>query len=449
MVAAGFADGSACDTGYVRINNVCTYIDTGGGSSNCSQGQVRINNVCVNLGLDTEAATQGNVRTTGGGSDSNPDRLPDRIKLSPTLYLNKSTLNNVTNSCVGSNALNDSTCVVPYLSGPAAGLAAITASLTKTTPSIGGTGTNLKWTTVNAISVSVTCAGVATYGPADVPIQGDPSGINLNSAVAGSVTCNWTAMNSDHEIVTATATAVFAPPVPPTIAAGFTNPNPVIGQGGTMPIWNSTGAKNVYVSCINSSLPDWAGKYLQLQGNPSSTTFLLVTPLTLTCNFTATNDVGQTATASTSATFRMPPPPSVNGWWDPATISAGQSSTFHYASANVTYLGIVCTGVGYSFGDGGGSMNTSWYYFPWYFSTAGVQNCGVQGVNSAGQMAYVDVPLVINPAGTPSGSGPQSPPANAYGSWCGPSSTLWDGQDCTPPGPGNSSDGGDSGTGTE
>ena len=76
-----------------------------------------------------------------------------------------------------------------------------------------------------------------------------------------------------------------------------------------------------------------------------------------------------------------------------------------------------------------------------YFSTAGVQNCGVQGVNSAGQMAFVDAPLYINAVGTPSGSGTQSPPPSTYVDVCGPSSGLWDGSRCEPPGPGNSSDG--------
>ena len=138
----------------------------------------------------------------------------------------------------------------------------------------------------------------------------------------------------------------------------------------------------------------------------------------------------------------MPPPPQVNAWWEPSTINAGENSTSHYASANVKYLGIICTGVGYSFGDSGGAKNTSWYYNLMYFSTAGVQNCGVQGANSAGQAAFVDAPLYINAAGTPAGSRTLSPPATAYVDVCD-ASLLGMEDDCRPPGPGVSSSGDD------
>ncbi len=55
-------------------------------------------------------------------------------------------------------------------------------------------------------------------------------------------------------------------------------------------------------------------------------------------------------------------------------------------------------------------MNTSWYYNAMYFSTTGVQRCGVHAHNAAGQIAYLDADLYIYPVGTPA-AGVWSPPA--------------------------------------
>lgn len=367
-----------------------------------------------------------------------PSDMPQRIKRSSTIYLEKTTENSSWQNCnPNDTAGQDSTCVVPYRYAAPAGLATITADFTKANVTIGGTGTEMRWATTNAVSVTVTCSGVATYGPAVIPVQGNPSGIILDSAVPGPVTCVYVAKNSDDEPATTSATATFAMPVPPTISAGYSDPNPYVGGPGTSPIWTSTGAVKVYVSgCTGLPAPGWGPGYVGLQGFAGATTFKFTTqPATVTCTYVATNDIGQTATTTASVNFVMPPPPTVNAWFEPASITEGESSSFHWSSGNSIYTGIVCSGVGFSSATVT-TPNETWYWFPFTYSTQGVQKCGVHAYNQAGQLSWVDAELYIYPAAT----GALGSPAASGGS------VPWESGGSDGPGAGSTGCGGTSGT---
>jgi hypothetical protein len=389
----------------------------GGDPNNCTSGQARINNTCMDVGTSTTNFYDPNSAATNSACDGEgqarinnecvqvraatsvtPMFVPERIKIgagASAYYLDPTTENSSWADCKSGIGTQDSTCVVPYKYGVAAGLATITAGFTKANPVVGGTGTSPKWNSTNATSVSVACTGAATWGPGPIPVQGNPSGVTFNSPVPGTVTCVYTALNSDNEPTTTTATATFSNPLPPTIAANFTDPNPIVGGAGTSLRWNSTNAASVYIQC--PGYPYGPG-YIPLQGNPSGVTFNNPAG-TITCNFTATNVVGATATTTASVTFTNPPLASLNAYFDPPAITAGESSTLHWGSGGAISVGMVCGGVGFA-GAWQQPINQTGY-FPFYYSAAGVENCTFGAVNPIGEVTQVDMQLNVFPAGTP------------------------------------------------
>ncbi len=394
--------------------------------SNCNgAGQVRVDGVCRQV---YTAVQQRDVF------------VPSRIKVgegASAYYLDPTTDNSNWENCVSGIGTQDSTCVVPYRYGVAAGLATITADFTRANPVVGGAGTALRWTTTNAVSLNVTCTGVATYGPAAILLQGNPSGITLNSAAAGTVNCVYVARNSDNEPTTVTASVTFVNPVPLTLTSGFSVMNPLVGGAGTSPIWTSTGAEKVYVSGC-TGLPSgagWGPGYVPLQGVAGATVFKFgTTPGTVTCNYVATNELGQSVTSTSSVTFVMPPPPTVNIWFDPPAIREGESSTLRYSTGNAVYAGIMCSGVGFvSAGQVPAAfLNQQWYWFPITFSTQGVQRCGIHAYNQAGQLAWLDVDLYIHPISVAVPTSP--PPSGGVVNWGSPG----DGGGADGPGAGDS-----------
>ncbi len=213
-------------------------------------------------------------------------------------YLTPTTQHSSWDKCTSGIGSQDSTFVVPYRYRAAAGLATITASFSRTSPMIGGTGTSSRWTTTGAISLTVNCAGVESYSNANAPVQANPSGVILNYAVAGSVSCVLTAMNSDQEPATLTITANFTMPIPPTLQVGFMRTDFDVGTGGSQIYWATQNAATLYVSCSGFN---WGPGYVALQGNPSGVNVDLPYSGTISCTFTATNDIGQTASASATA----------------------------------------------------------------------------------------------------------------------------------------------------
>ena len=205
------------------------------------------------------------------------------------------------------------------------------------------------------------CSGVASYNNANAPLQANPSGIIFNSAVAGPVSCVLTAMNSDNEPTTVTITANFTMPIPPTIQAGFVRPNFDVGTGGSPIYWATQNTKTVYVTCSGFN---WGPGYVVLQGNPSGVTMDRDTTGSISCTFTATNEIGQTATATATANVVRPPPPWVSAGYSPANIVAGQQSQLLYNSGNATVIGLVCDGLQFAAVQTPSMLlNQPWYWF--------------------------------------------------------------------------------------
>ena len=348
-------------------------------------------------------------------------RAPERIKQgtgASAYYLQRTTQYSSWQNCTEADgAGQDATCVVPYRYAAAASLATITASFTKPNPVVGGTGTALIWTTTNAVGVSVTCTGVATYGPATVPVQGNPSGIVLNSATTGAVTCVYTALNIDGEPATTSVTATFVNPTPPTISASFSKPNPWLVVDKTSPIWSSANASKVHVTCTGIN---WGPGYVTLQSNLAPVVQFGASNTgagTISCTFTATNEIGQTAQATATATFAPVPPPTANAWFNPSAIMQGESSSFNWVTSGNVYAGIVCGGVEVNYA-GVTTPNQAWYWNPITFPNAGEQQCGIQSINAAGASTFVNATLYIYPTGGGLGGSASSTTTNSTPQTC-------------------------------
>jgi hypothetical protein len=131
------------------------------------------------------------------------------------------------------------------------------------------------------------------------------------------------------------------------------------------------------------------------------------TTSSISCTFTATNEVGQTATATATANVVRPPPPWVSAQYSPANIVAGQQSQLLYNSGNATVIGLVCNGLEFAAVQTPSMvLNQSWYWGMQTWSTPGTQSCGISAHNSLGEVAVVMFDLVVAPVGfAPSGGG--------------------------------------------
>lgn len=340
-----------------------------------------------------------------------PYQMPQRIKYGEgtgATYLDKA--NGSWQNCISAEpGAQDSTCVVPYRSGVAAGLATITASFSKANPSTTSTGTKLIWATANAVRLTVNCAGVATYSNSNAPLQNNPSVTTLTSTTAGAVTCLLTAYNSDNEPTSTTVTATFVLPVPLTLSAGFSPASTYVGGAGSSLVWTTTGAKNVYVdACTGLHAGSFGPGYVPLQAAVNAHHFPAPPTSTgqVTCAMRATNDEDQTVYSTAVLNFVMPPPPSVSGSYNPPNINVGQQSQLLYSSANAVYVGLVCSGINWlAVASPSMALNQNWYWFAETWNNPGTQECGIQAINQAGQSIIQYFSLVVAPIGIPASGG--------------------------------------------
>lgn len=349
--------------------------------------------------------------------------VPERIKIgsgASAYYLDPNTQYSNWQNCTTGIGAQDSTCVVPYRYGVAAGLATITASFSKANPTTTGTGTKLIWTSTNAARLTVNCSGVATYVNANAPLQNSPAAasiVTLTSPTVGVVSCLLTAYNSDNEPTSTTVTATFVLPVPLTLTAGFSPATTYAGGAGSSLVWTSTGAKNVYVeACTGLHAGSFGPGYVPLQAAVNVHRFPArpTSPGQVTCAMRATNDEGQTVYSTAVLNFVMPPAPSVSGSYNPPNINVGQQSQLLYSSSNAVYVGLVCTGINWlAVASPSMFLNQNWYWFTETWNNPGTQDCGIQAINQAGQSIIQYFSLVVAPTGnTASGGGPQGSTSN-------------------------------------
>lgn len=154
-------------------------------------------------------------------------------------------------------AQTDSDCMVAYSYTDTSLPPVISASFTNTAPVAGSTATSPQWTSTNAVSMSISCSGVASSMAGSIAVQGTPSGIMFTSSTAGTETCILSATNPFGISSSASISVIFTPePLPaeesaPTISVSRT-PLPFIAGQNHSISWSTTNATSVSQVCTST-----------------------------------------------------------------------------------------------------------------------------------------------------------------------------------------------------
>lgn len=145
----------------------------------------------------------------------------------------------------------------------------------------------------------------------------------------GTQSVNYLATSVTGHTTTGSFNLTVSAAVPPTVTGSFSPISITLGQSTTF-TWSSTNATNLVISGLTSSN--------LLNGSKTITPSAIGTQ---TISYTATNAGG----VQVSGTFTMqvnaavvPVTPTVTGSFSPASVTAGQSSTFTWSSTNATNL---------------------------------------------------------------------------------------------------------------
>jgi Repeat of unknown function (DUF5648) len=153
---------------------------------------------------------------------------------------------------------SDSDCVTTYSYVDTSLPAVISASFTNSNPTVGIHATSPQWTTSNAVSLNISCSGVAGVLNQSAALQATPSSISFTSNVPGVQTCIYTATNPFGNVSSASSSVVFLaappPPPPPPIPTINVSRTPLpFTAGQTHSInWSTANATSVYQVCTSS-----------------------------------------------------------------------------------------------------------------------------------------------------------------------------------------------------
>ena len=198
---------------------------TSASAINCPTGQQDYNGVCKYL------------RTT---STVPAPFVPVAVKNKDNIFLYPTAM-----PAKCATAQTDSDCMVAYSYTDTSLPPVISASFTNTSPVAGSTSTSPQWSSTNAVSMSISCSGVASSMAGSVAVQGTPSAITFTAAAVGTETCVLSATNPFGVSASATISVAFAAPPPlPTITFTRT-PLPLVAGANQSAIWSTTNATSV------------------------------------------------------------------------------------------------------------------------------------------------------------------------------------------------------------
>jgi hypothetical protein len=314
---------------YFAAFAVAACFTTAASAISCPTGQQDYNGVCKYL------------RTT---STTPAPFVPVAVKNKDNIYLYPTVM---PSKCATAQA--DSDCMVAYSYTDTSLPPVITASFTNTAPVAGSTSTSPQWASTNAVSMSISCSGVASSMAGSIAVQGTPSGITFTSTTAGSETCILSATNPFGISSSATISVAFAaPPVPPTITFTRT-PLPLVAGSNQTAIWSTTNATSVSGVCTSSGTGYTYTGPLALSGNSIGVASAAWIGYPTHCVWTATGP-GGTASAIDDFTT-VAPKPTISVTRTPLPFTAGQNQTIGWSTTNATSVNQVCTstGTGYTF----------------------------------------------------------------------------------------------------
>lgn len=322
----------------------------------CPEGQQDYNGVCKYL------------RTT---STAPAPFVPVAVKNKDNIFLYPTVM---PAKCATAQA--DSDCVVAYSYTDTSLPAVISASFTNTAPIAGSTSTSPQWTSSNAVSMSISCSGVASSMAGSVALQGMPSGITFTSSATGTETCILTGVNPFGTSASVTISVVFAAAPPPTPVPTITvvrSPSGAIVVGQTQTgTYSTTNATSLTRICTaagtgsTSPLSNWA-----LSGTLTRTGLAAWVGYPTTCTWTAVGAGGTTVFTETLATIYALP--TITVLRTPLPLTVGKDYSITWSTTNATSINVVCTasGTGYTYngpqpvsGAGTGQPSAAWVGYP-------------------------------------------------------------------------------------
>lgn len=206
----------------------------------------------------------------------------------------------------------DSDCMVAYSYTDTSLPPVISASFTNTAPVAGSTSTSPQWTSTNAVSMSISCSGVASSYAGIVGVQGTPSGITFTSSAAGIERCVFTATNPFGISSTATISVNFAaaPPAtpPPTISVSRTPLPFTAGQNHSI-TWSTTNATSVNQVCTSTGTGYTYSGPQALNGGSTGVASAAWIGYPTRCVWTATGPGGTASAVDDFSTVATPPTP--------------------------------------------------------------------------------------------------------------------------------------------
>ena len=183
-----------------------------------------------------------------------------------------------------------------------------------------GQSSTFSWSSTDAALLQLTGAVSSTVLSGSQTVTPTATGTQSVNYLATSVTGHTT--NGSFNLTVSAAE-------PPTVTGSFSPMSIILGQSTTF-TWSSTNATNLVISGLTSSN--------LLNGSKTITPSAIGTQI---ISYTATNAGG----VQVSGTFTMqvnaavvPVTPTVTGSFSPASVTAGQSSTFTWSSTNATNL---------------------------------------------------------------------------------------------------------------
>lgn len=247
----------------------------------------------------------------------------------------------------------DSECVVTYSYTDTSLPPVISLSFTNTTNLyVNEVTTQLQWTSVNAVSISMSCSGVAyNISNVTVPTNATPYSQVFSSSQTGTQTCTLTGTNPFGNTATVTASVTFVdrPAAPkPTINVVW-SPSPLQAGSPYTVNWTTTNATSVTQYCTttgtgwgNASGTGTPSTLPTVSGSVSGTASSAWVGYPTNCTWTATGLGGETILTETVSTVATAPVLTVNRTNGLPMQYPGVTGS-NWSTTNATALTLACT----------------------------------------------------------------------------------------------------------
>lgn len=240
---------------------------------------------------------------------------------------------------------------------------------------VAGTSSNFNWSTTNATSASVSCAGtgVTVTGNATTTAGNITVGTTVATTAAS---CTVIATGASGAMVSGSADLAITPAGSVGVTSASFSPTSVNAGSSSSFSWTTANAASATVSCSG------AGATATGSNTSGTITVNTTTAGTATCTVSAVGSGGATAIGSADLTVAASGVPTIGtSTFSPASVAVGGTSTFTWSVSNATSSSASCTGAVTGSGTGtatGGSLTLT------AGATIGQGSCTVTAVGTGG-----------------------------------------------------------------